>query len=200
MDVGWTPVGHTATCHRTSRVRQTLVAFLLLLLSSSLSAQVRIDVGIAAGQQSYEQQDLGSQFLISPEVLLSRGRLALYYNLDRANLSSSDLRRGTMWASHVGFAYRWPIGRNLAVRAGAGPSYVTITYLGGEPTWHAQLELALRKGRLEWFAKVRQYEFSASKFRVAGARSEEHTSELQSQSNLVCRLLLEKKKNRHTHG
>src|SRR2546430_4527648 len=30
----------------------------------------------------------------------------------------------------------------------------------------------------------------------AGARSEEHTSELQSQSNLVCRLLLEKKKNK----
>src|SRR2546430_11344975 len=29
-----------------------------------------------------------------------------------------------------------------------------------------------------------------------GRRSEEHTSELQSQSNLVCRLLLEKKKNR----
>src|SRR5688572_32763640 len=29
---------------------------------------------------------------------------------------------------------------------------------------------------------------------VAGDRSEEHTSELQSQSNLVCRLLLEKKK------
>src|SRR5688572_32727152 len=28
----------------------------------------------------------------------------------------------------------------------------------------------------------------------AGPRSEEHTSELQSQSNLVCRLLLEKKK------
>src|SRR5260370_34145639 len=29
----------------------------------------------------------------------------------------------------------------------------------------------------------------------AGARSEEHTSELQSHLNLVCRLLLEKKKN-----
>src|SRR5438270_10708919 len=28
----------------------------------------------------------------------------------------------------------------------------------------------------------------------SGSRSEEHTSELQSQSNLVCRLLLEKKK------
>src|SRR2546428_4787020 len=35
---------------------------------------------------------------------------------------------------------------------------------------------------------------------VGGAdceRSEEHTSELQSRSDLVCRLLLEKKKNRH---
>src|SRR2546430_8514200 len=32
---------------------------------------------------------------------------------------------------------------------------------------------------------------------LALARSEEHTSELQSQSNLVCRLLLEKKKTRH---
>src|SRR2546427_3174946 len=32
--------------------------------------------------------------------------------------------------------------------------------------------------------------------KVDHARSEEHTSELQSQSNLVCRLLLEKKKNR----
>src|SRR5688572_32021787 len=30
------------------------------------------------------------------------------------------------------------------------------------------------------------------------ARSEEHTSELQSQSNLVCRLLLEKKKKKNT--
>src|SRR2546427_5033316 len=34
---------------------------------------------------------------------------------------------------------------------------------------------------------------------VTTARSEEHTSELQSQSNLVCRLLLEKKKNSEYH-
>src|SRR2546427_7572233 len=32
-----------------------------------------------------------------------------------------------------------------------------------------------------------------------GKRSEEHTSELQSQSNLVCRLLLEKKKKKERH-
>src|SRR4051812_49690897 len=35
--------------------------------------------------------------------------------------------------------------------------------------------------------------------RRAGRRSEEHTSELQSHVNLVCRLLLEKKKNRNLH-
>src|SRR5688572_31432255 len=34
----------------------------------------------------------------------------------------------------------------------------------------------------------------AIRARSSGLRSEEHTSELQSQSNLVCRLLLEKKK------
>src|SRR2546430_12422255 len=35
----------------------------------------------------------------------------------------------------------------------------------------------------------------ATRSRSPPPRSEEHTSELQSQSNLVCRLLLEKKKN-----
>src|SRR6266853_6685365 len=39
---------------------------------------------------------------------------------------------------------------------------------------------------LAWGATAQAQEF--------GSRSEEHTSELQSQSNLVCRLLLEKKK------
>src|SRR5690606_41234580 len=35
--------------------------------------------------------------------------------------------------------------------------------------------------------------------RVGGSRSEEHTSELQSRENLVCRLLLEKKKKTKTN-
>src|SRR5882672_6290497 len=35
---------------------------------------------------------------------------------------------------------------------------------------------------------------AAAPWRAAGCRSEEHTSELQSHSDLVCRLLLEKKK------
>src|SRR2546430_9702029 len=44
-------------------------------------------------------------------------------------------------------------------------------------------------------ARARQF-----RLRVADLRSEEHTSELQSQSNLVCRLLLEKKKDLHQRG
>jgi hypothetical protein len=153
-------------------MRPTLSGVLLLLLCSSLAAQVRVGIGIAAGQQSYEQRDLGSVFILSSEAQVSHGRVAIYYALDQANLSSANLRRGTMYASHFGVAYRWPVGRNVALLAGAGPSYVSITYLGGKPTLHAQLELALRTNRLEWFAKVRYYDYSLSGFHVAGASPE----------------------------
>src|SRR5438034_5032896 len=47
----------------------------------------------------------------------------------------------------------------------------------------------VRRAELNVIAKAR-----ASFFRLENARSEEHTSELQSHSDLVCRLLLEKKK------
>src|SRR2546427_9618644 len=43
---------------------------------------------------------------------------------------------------------------------------------------------------------VRGWRFLVSAVNKEQMRSEEHTSELQSQSNLVCRLLLEKKKNK----
>src|SRR3712207_7165957 len=39
---------------------------------------------------------------------------------------------------------------------------------------------------------------SADRLNTRGVRSEEHTSELQSRQYLVCRLLLEKKKNTYT--
>src|SRR2546430_6671494 len=49
----------------------------------------------------------------------------------------------------------------------------------------------------EWCHRMRYC--SAEAFgKTSLSRSEEHTSELQSQSNLVCRLLLEKKKKQHT--
>src|SRR2546427_4850841 len=45
--------------------------------------------------------------------------------------------------------------------------------------------------RISWLMVARKRDFASA---ACSARSEEHTSELQSQSNLVCRLLLEKKK------
>src|SRR2546430_16036333 len=58
---------------------------------------------------------------------------------------------------------------------------------------------AARRGRARWRSgssrRPRPCRGSRTgRARTPRARSEEHTSELQSQSNLVCRLLLEKKK------
>src|SRR2546427_8180630 len=44
---------------------------------------------------------------------------------------------------------------------------------------------------------IEELEFAARQLGYKVMRSEEHTSELQSQSNLVCRLLLEKKKKKN---
>src|SRR5256886_10478161 len=54
----------------------------------------------------------------------------------------------------------------------------------------AQARVVFQNGCVATFSANR---FAESKIRKIRIRSEEHTSELQSQSNLVCRLLLEKK-------
>src|SRR5688572_32071813 len=51
-----------------------------------------------------------------------------------------------------------------------------------------------RRGRREDEHPIRMGEAALNALLPKRLRSEEHTSELQSQSNLVCRLLLEKKK------
>src|SRR2546427_7457411 len=61
------------------------------------------------------------------------------------------------------------------------------------------LDVAVHDAALEQVAEdVQELPRDEARFRFvdadAAGRSEEHTSELQSQSNLVCRLLLEKKK------
>src|SRR3712207_8776023 len=51
------------------------------------------------------------------------------------------------------------------------------------------IDVSFRIGVLQWVLTLV----------VSGVRSEEHTSELQSRQYLVCRLLLEKKKNKLKH-
>src|SRR2546430_13395049 len=57
---------------------------------------------------------------------------------------------------------------------------------------HDALPIWFPASRLPWWAGIANWRRSPASWR--NRRSEEHTSELQSQSNLVCRLLLEKKK------
>src|SRR2546430_5822221 len=58
----------------------------------------------------------------------------------------------------------------------------------------AGLELDRQPDREGNAMRPRAQDREGTRDRIAFPRSEEHTSELQSQSNLVCRLLLEKKK------
>src|SRR2546430_12900660 len=64
---------------------------------------------------------------------------------------------------------------------------------------HDALPIFCRCGGTRASGSPRHFWRSGSAFALAAnaKRSEEHTSELQSQSNLVCRLLLEKKKNNY---
>src|SRR2546427_864899 len=79
------------------------------------------------------------------------------------------------------FRYLWQIRINAAARA-AGTTY--SRFIEG-----------LKAAKVALDRKILS-DIAATD--TAAFRSEEHTSELQSQSNLVCRLLLEKKKTAHT--
>src|SRR2546427_8047207 len=78
--------------------------------------------------------------------------------------------------------------------------YTTLFRSLPAQAWNDQAALALarraiaRRSRAAADTALRDYKAQAH------GRSEEHTSELQSQSNLVCRLLLEKKKQAPSHG
>src|SRR2546427_6213146 len=73
--------------------------------------------------------------------------------------------------------------------------YTTLFRSVRRPDQNEFLEILVRRA-LVWLPEVpAQYGARHRAFPLAATlRSEEHTSELQSQSNLVCRLLLEKKK------
>src|SRR2546426_5260992 len=64
--------------------------------------------------------------------------------------------------------------------------------------WMPAWEASPRSSRVPWAVIMTTRSVGLSDH--ASWRSEEHTSELQSPCNLVCRLLLEKKKNKIEHG
>src|SRR5205085_6368145 len=68
------------------------------------------------------------------------------------------------------------------------------TYLPLDRVFIARLEASLDYPIARTASALKEQMDASARFRRDVERSEEHTSELQSQSNLVCRLLLEKKK------
>src|SRR2546430_12276402 len=73
-------------------------------------------------------------------------------------------------------------------------TYVAATFENA-PAWRAGLRFG---DRIDEVDGVSMHGKSSAEVRDK-IRSEEHTSELQSQSNIVCRLLLEKKKRHHNY-
>src|SRR5438034_4539527 len=90
------------------------------------------------------------------------------------------------------------ISQRSASRSVSGTSILSHTVSFGNPA----ISVASAKGSL-WYTTPPPKRFNAARCEVSelssssdsAVRSEEHTSELQSHSDLVCRLLLEKKKN-----
>src|SRR2546426_1797138 len=87
-----------------------------------------------------------------------------------------------------------------AVTRGTAPFYPVPPFLAGalrqDQPWsvnEAGIARALKSAQA-----IRAADTTARAPAPTGLRSEEHTSELQSPCNLVCRLLLEKKKKKHS--
>src|SRR2546430_3747693 len=84
-----------------------------------------------------------------------------------------------------------PVSRTKADGQPAQDGLTTIRMAGS--TWSSPITSSGRRRRTCGAANAGQA-IVLTAIRATTKRSEEHTSELQSQSNLVCRLLLEKKK------
>src|SRR5690606_41506805 len=80
----------------------------------------------------------------------------------------------------------------------AGNAYAISSIRTAKPKLRCNLATQVEKAKCE--RRCRQFRRRLSLFRTSTKcpkkRSEEHTSELQSRENLVCRLLLEKKKSK----
>src|SRR5439155_6865370 len=96
---------------------------------------------------------------------------------------------------HESFFGLFPVGFLIPILAIFMPVAIV-----GIVFWHKARERELeahkemRMREMEHQMKMKQLELEIEKAKAA-KRSEEHTSELQSRGHLVCRLLLEKKKN-----
>src|SRR5690625_3706696 len=118
------------------------------------------------------------------------GELRVLRGLDSAQYSDC-LKNARGQLKNVGKSMQL-VGRNMS-------AYVTAPIAGfGALTLKAagDFEQAMRQVKAVSSATGEEFEALREQAKELGARSEEHTSELQSRGHLVCRLLLEKKQRR----
>src|SRR5438874_12421632 len=78
--------------------------------------------------------------------------------------------------------------------APATPEIYTLSLHDALPIYRLFAIMRMRRSRIEWPWRTGSMFTRSFRARSKTPRSEEHTSELQSRRDLVCRLLLEKKK------
>src|SRR5690606_30340841 len=108
----------------------------------------------------------------------------------RAARISSLCAAGLRWATVSGTG----IALSLGLVASMASAYLAGSTLASSRNFMPQKPLNLTTGRTVQSGKADRPVNVTRSVPPVEARSEEHTSELQSRENLVCRLLLEKKK------
>src|SRR5690606_1717375 len=193
----------TAGLHRAMRPRQ------LVMMSLGGAIGAGLFVGSGAGIAVAGPAILIS-FLVAAVlvvfVMRMMGEMAAAHPASGAFAEHRANALGPVAGRTIGWLYWVQVIIVIAAEA-TGAAAITAVALPGIPQWASALFYMVvltgvnlvgvrRFGEVEfWFAAIKIVAILG--FLVIGVamRSEEHTSELQSRENLVCRLLLEKKKN-----
>src|SRR5205085_11238915 len=148
---------------------------------------------------------LGTSFYTSPT--LSRFQLSRPFPQFNGDLKEQGLNDGATWYNSLQVDYNVRWGKSLNLLADYTFSKLVERWGYNDPYRSIAQEGPYYNDRPHMLKVTSVYELPFGRGRGIGGnvhgfldpyrrevRSEEHTSELQSQSNLVCRLLLEKKK------
>ena len=129
----------------------------LLLVSFSVSAQTRFDVGVSAGTQGYSSTSDDPRVLTGLDFLLRGNRIGAHLAGEYADLTDE----GALVAVHANAVYHADLGRNFSFLAGAGPSLISIGSTSW--TWNAEIELARKFGRMSVIGRVRHDDFELNR-------------------------------------
>src|SRR2546430_7372376 len=161
----------------------------LTAVRASMKARAReLDVSI---QFEDAQNDIGRQ-LNQIQNFIAQKVDAIIVNPVDTDATPRMTRLVTRAGIPLVYVNRLPADKQLPPR---------VSFVGSDETQSGTLEMAevcrLLKGKGKIVVLIGELTNQAARQRT---QSEEHTSELQSQSNLVCRLLLEKKKHAATYA